>query len=167
VLESVANGSADFGLNFIGAQEVGIDFKAIQKEPYVLALRKDHPLASQTSVTWSELAHERLIALSERSGNRAMIDHALARVHARPEVFCQAKHVSGALGMVAAGLGVSIVPLLSVSTYLHPALTSVAITHPVVSRTIGIISRKGNVLPPAAAALHEIVRKAAASKRAP
>ena len=45
VLETVARGQADFGLDFIGSQEPDIDFQPLRDECFVAACRRDHPLA--------------------------------------------------------------------------------------------------------------------------
>ena len=47
VLAAVARGEADFGLNFIGSQEPGIDFLPLVEEAFVAACRRDHPLAKR------------------------------------------------------------------------------------------------------------------------
>jgi DNA-binding transcriptional LysR family regulator len=160
-LESVVSGTADFGLNFMGPQETAIDFRAIRKEHYVLAVKRGHRYAGQALLNWSDLAGEHLISLSERSGNRALIDNALAGVPERPAVFYEAKHVAGALALVSAGLGVSVVPELSLSRESYPGLVGIALAGPNISRTIGLISRKGDALFPAAQALYDMIVKSA------
>ena len=71
VLESVARGEADFGINIIGTQDPEIEFQAILKEPFVAACRRDHPLASKRKVTWAELVEptvDRTVGLIRRRG---------------------------------------------------------------------------------------------------
>ena len=50
VLAAVVRGEADFGLNFIGNQEPGVDFLPLAEDRFVLACRRDHPLATRRSV---------------------------------------------------------------------------------------------------------------------
>ena len=50
VLNSVVTGRADFGISFFGTQEPDVDFKAVLREDFVLAVRRDHPLAARRSV---------------------------------------------------------------------------------------------------------------------
>ena len=59
VLNSVVSGRADFGISFFGTQEPDVDFKAVLREDFVLAVRNDHPLSRRRSITWDELAGER------------------------------------------------------------------------------------------------------------
>ena len=160
VLSRVMEGAADLGLCFTGAQESTVDFRALHTERYVVAVRRDHRLARMKTVAWAALANESLITLTEESGNRVLIEHALARMKRRPQAACEANHVSGALGMVAAGLGVSIVPSLAMSQDMYPTLIGIALSAPHIDRTVGLISRKGASFSSAVANLHEALRKA-------
>ena len=56
-----------------------MDFKAVLREDFVLAVRNDHPLSRRRSITWDELAGERYMTVAKESGNRLLIDDALAR----------------------------------------------------------------------------------------
>ena len=51
VLAAVARDEADFGVNFIGAQEADLDFEPLLEERFVAACRRDHPLARRRRVT--------------------------------------------------------------------------------------------------------------------
>ncbi len=159
VLGSVIAGDADFGLNFMGAQEPDIDFKAIYKETYLLALRRDHRLAHRKSIAWEELADEKMVSVSTSSGNRLLIDNALSRLDRRPRVLHEANHVAGVLGLVEAGLGVAAVPSLALPDSAHPSLIGVPLVRPSVSRRLGLISRKDRPLQPAAAVLYAMLKK--------
>lgn len=159
VLRNVVAGIADFGLNFLGAQEPDLDFKAIYTENYLLTLRKDHRLAGRATVRWAELVGEKLISVAASSGNRTLLDNAVARLEQRPVIYYEANHVAGALGMVEAGIGVAVLPSLAVSAVSHPALLGLPLLEPTVSRTLGMILRKGKQLAPAAATLYAMLEK--------
>ena len=55
VLNHVARGDSDFGVNFLGAAEAGIDFEPIMKETFVLACLPGHALARRRFVTWQDI----------------------------------------------------------------------------------------------------------------
>jgi DNA-binding transcriptional LysR family regulator len=157
VVRSVVSGVPDFGLNFIGAQEAEIDFKAIYTERFLLAVQADHPLAQRERVSWNEVSEERFISVSSSSGNRMLIDNALTRVEKPPVIFYETNHLVAALGLVAAGLGVAAVPGLAFSRASHPTLVGVPLVNPVITRTLGLISKKGRKLSPAAQALYTML----------
>lgn len=154
VLDAVVRGEADFGLNFIGGQEPEIEFMSLLEERFVAACRRDHPLANKRRVTWAELADHDFISVSKISGNRLLIDQALAGASKRPVSLYEADHVTTLLGLVEAGLGVAVVPSLAMPARDHPLLASVALVEPVVTRRVGLIRRKGRTLSPAAQQLY-------------
>jgi DNA-binding transcriptional LysR family regulator len=158
VLAAVSSGRADFGLNFIGTQEPELEFEAIYTENYRLAVRKDHALAMKAAVTWDEIADERFITVAKSSGNRYLMDNALAKVARRPVPTYEANHVSGALGLVEAGLGVAAVPDLALIGGAYPSLVSIPLENPAVTRTLGLIRQKGSRLLPAADFLYGLLR---------
>jgi DNA-binding transcriptional LysR family regulator len=161
VLQSVSESVADFGVNFVGAQDADLDFNAIYTERYVLAVPRGHRLAKQASVAWKELREERLVSVSARSSNRVLLDNALARMKDRPTLACEVNHVTGALAMAAGGLGLAVVPDLALSGAMYPSLVGVPLTHPSVSRSLGLLTRRGSVLHPPAQALHDILARMA------
>ncbi len=164
VLDAVARGEADFGLNFIGSQEPDIDFRPLLEERFVAACRRDHPLAKRRQVSWGELADHDFINVAKSSGNRLLLDQALAGVARRPESLYEAQHVTTLLGLVEAGLGVAAVPSMAMPGKDHPLLVSIALTQPVVTRRVGLIRRKGRTLSPAAQQLYDFF---AEMRRAP
>ena len=158
-LAAVIRGEADFGLNFIGTQDPDVEFEPLLREPFVLACRKDHVLASRRSVSWAQLGAHDYMTVSKSSGNRLIIDLALAEMRTRPTWFYEVRHVSTLLGLVEAGLGVAAVPRLAMPSRGHPLLVSVPLVEPTVERTLGIVRRRGRALSPAALELYDLVRQ--------
>jgi DNA-binding transcriptional LysR family regulator len=157
VLSAVIRGEADFGIDFIGAQEPDLEFQAILEEPFVAACRHDHPIARKRRVSWAELAEHDYMTVSKSSGNRLLVDHALAGVETRPRWTYETRHISTLLGLVEAGLGVAAVPRLALPAGKHPVLCGVPITDPKVTRTLGLIRRRNRPLPPAAQQLYAML----------
>ncbi len=157
VLESVARGEADFGINFIGTQEPEIEFHVILKEPFVVACHRRHPIAQQEQVTWKELTRYDFMTVDKSSGNRLLVDLALANSDVRPSWCFEAKHVSTLLGLVEAGLGIAVVPRLSMPPAEHPTLAQVRLVEPTLERNMGLILRQGRRLTPAAKKLYDMI----------
>jgi DNA-binding transcriptional LysR family regulator len=157
VLAAVSSGEADFGLNFVGGQETDIEFEPLLEDRFVAACRRDHPLARQRAVTWSELAQYDSISITKSSGNRLLLDQALVHVSGRPQSIYEAQHVTTMIGLVEAGLGVAAVPSLAMPGPDHPLLVSVPLSDPVVTRRVGLIRRKGRSLSPSAQQLHDFL----------
>jgi DNA-binding transcriptional LysR family regulator len=157
VLNLVLSGEADFGINFAGAENPEIIFEPIHVESYVLAMRHDHPLASRAVLSWKETVDERYISVAKSSGNRSVIDAALAGIEKHPVIFCEVNHVSGVLALVEAGMGVAAVPGLSVLPGRQDGLVGVPLVNPEIKRTLGLISKRDHSMAPAARTLFEML----------
>jgi DNA-binding transcriptional LysR family regulator len=166
VLNLVLGGEADFGINFTGAENPEIVFEPIYVENYVLAMRSDHRLARRKQLSWKETVDERYISVARSSGNRSVIDAALAGVEKHPLIFCEVNHVSGVLALVEAGMGVAAVPGLSVLPARPDTIVGVPLVNPEIKRTLGLISKRNHPMAPAARTLFEMLSEAL-SKRSP
>ncbi|EPW3921495.1 MULTISPECIES: LysR family transcriptional regulator [Enterobacter] len=156
-LEAVLNGDADFGINMINITHPNIDFAPLVNEPFVLACRRDNELAKKPLVTWDDLAGMKLIGVRRSSGNRSLIDQAFEKMAWKPNWFYEVRHLSTSLGMVEAGLGVSVVPSLAMPTDEHHILVSRPLIEPVIRRTLGLVQRRETTLSPAAEKFREMV----------
>jgi DNA-binding transcriptional LysR family regulator len=168
VLASVKSGEADFALNYTGMQDPEVEFTPLLKERFVLACPVGHPLAKRRSVRWEEIVNYPYALVSHASRNRVLIDQALAEVTPLPRPVCEFRHISTLIGFVDNGLGVAIVPQLTLPR--QPAsVVGVPLEHPAISRTIGLTQRTGRSLSPAAAAFARLLTQAsrATTRRGP
>jgi DNA-binding transcriptional LysR family regulator len=165
VLNLVLAGEADFGINFTGAENPEIVFEPIYVERYVLAMLHDHPLAKRKTIRWKETVGERYISVAKSSGNRSVIDAALAGVEKHPVIFCEVNHVSGVLSLVQAGMGVAAVPDLSVLPRQKDGLVGVPLVKPEIKRTLGLISKRNHSMAPAARTLFQMLQEALLKRR--
>ena len=149
-LGAVASGEVEFGINIAGAARDDLTFTPLADDPFVLACRRDHPFAQSAALPWSALEGHPLIGVSKTSGNRGVLDQALAHANLNLNWFYEVNHLSTSLGLVEAGLGASVLPRLATPQLEHPVIATVALTDPVVSRSIGLVERRGGRLSPAA-----------------
>jgi len=154
---AVLSGEADFGLSFTGNLQAEIEFELLLEERYVMACRRDHPLAERASVTWTELYQQDYISLDKTSGNRFLLDQALVGIAPKKPGVCETRHVTTMIGLVEAGLGVAAVPTMAMPGDGHPILISVPLIEPTVMRKVGLLKRRGRVLTPAARELERLI----------
>ena len=159
VLDAVATGGAEFGVGMEGAGHAEVEFRALRRDPFVLACRRDHPLARKRKPRWEDLAGERLVGVSRRSGNRLILDRALLPRGIQPNWHYEAEHLSTSLGLVEAGLGVAVVPRLALPRSPHPVLVSRPLEEPRVERVTGLVMRRGASPGPAARALLDMLER--------
>ncbi|NML42239.1 LysR family transcriptional regulator [Ramlibacter sp. G-1-2-2] len=167
VLAVVKSGEADFALNYTGMQDPEVEFTALMKESFVLACPAAHPLARRRSVRWEELADHPYALVSQASRNRVLIDQALAEAGTLPRPVLEVQHVSTLIDLVEHGLAVGIVPQLTLPGDAS-AVVGVPLEEPAITRTIGLIRRRGRTLSPAAEGFARALTQAGkASGKAP
>lgn len=149
-LECIARGEVDFGINILGQTHPDLINTPIMDDPFIFFCRGDHPLAKRRTVTWSELTEQRLIGVSRESGNRVVLDNALAQNRIDVKWFYEVNHVSTAVGLTEAGLGATVLPKLALPLTRHPDLVALRIEEPTISRTLGLLERRGGHLQAAA-----------------
>jgi DNA-binding transcriptional LysR family regulator len=164
VLASVVSGESDFGISFMGRLVPGVDFDPIHTDPFVLAVPRTHALAARRVLAWPDLERERLIAVARSSGNRQLLDDALAKNGVNPSYSFEVSHIATLLGMVEAGLGLAAVPRLALSPE-HPVLKGIALKSPAVSRVLGLTTRRGTALRAPAKIFHDHLRAALKARR--
>jgi hypothetical protein len=81
------------------AQEPGTEFQVLMDDTFVLAVNRANPLASRDEIRWEDIDEESFIAVWKGSGNRMMIDQALARSGNSINWSYEVRHLSGRWGL--------------------------------------------------------------------
>jgi len=154
VVDAITAGEADFGVGFLSAGEPGLDFRPLVDDDFVLVARRSDPLAAYGAVRWADIDPSRFIAIWRGSGNRLLIEAALARARIALDWSFEVQHLSTALGLVEAGLGVTALPRSAVPLAARERLALRPLIEPAVARAIGLVRRKRMRLSAAAEALY-------------
>jgi DNA-binding transcriptional LysR family regulator len=149
----------EFGIGMEGAVHPEVEFRVLRRDPFVLACRRDHPLARKRGLRWEDLANEVLVGVSRRSGNRLILDRALLPRGIQPNWRYEAEHLSTSLGLVEAGLGVAVVPRLALPRGPHPVLVARPLGEPRIDRATGVVLKRGAEPGPAARALLDLLER--------
>lgn len=126
-------------------------------DSFCLVARADHALASYAQVPWTALNGERLVLLDHASGSRPLIDAALAAQRVNASVVQELGHSATVFGLVEAGIGVSVLPWLSLPLPAGSSLVARPLT-PRAERTVELVRRRDRSLSPAAQAVWELAR---------
>jgi DNA-binding transcriptional LysR family regulator len=118
----------------------GIELTALLDDPLVLAVPPEHPLAEQQSVPIAALRDQPWIAGSVEP-NTSLLG-AWHDASWAPDIAFVARDWVAKLGLVAAGLGITVVPGIAVPA-LPPTISLVRIDDPSTVRTIAIAYRAG------------------------
>lgn len=157
VLRKVKSSEVDFGV-VIGPLDVAdLVCEPLMIDSFCLVARADHALASYAQVQWTALNGERLVLLDHASGSRPLIDAALAAQRVNASVVQELGHSATVFGLVEAGIGVSVLPWLSLPLPAGSSLVARPLT-PRAERTVELVRRRDRSLSPAAQAVWELAR---------
>lgn len=130
----------------------------------VLVLPPEHRLyrgaVTDERVPLRELADEPLILPSPGCGMTRTIARALADARVTPCVRLQTSQIEAIYAMVAAGLGIGIIPMMALNR-THPAIRWRRLADPVPQRTIALALSSSRALSTAASSLVSMIRAAA------
>jgi len=115
----------------------GVSTTVLYDEPLVVAVHRTHPVATAASVTVDALARDDVIVLKTGFGLRGRVEEIWADAGADLRVGFEAEDVHTARGLVAAGLGVAVLPAFAPEGDVVP----VGLDHPQAQRTIGAMVR--------------------------
>ena len=141
VAEAVSQGDADIGISSVPMPEPATNFEFLFEDPIVIACHGTHAFAQVEHLTWEDVLPERLILSSRDTGNRMMINDALAAKSVAVVWTIEVGRTTTALALVAQRLGVAPVPLSALSQVHGGHIVSRPISKPAVARPVGLIHR--------------------------
>lgn len=135
--------AASIDLAILALPVRGHEFESfpILTEPFFAALPKRHRLARLRSISLKDLASESFLLLRDGHCFRENALAACDRARLHPQIVFESGQFSSLLSMVAAGMGVSIVPEMALDEKSHCTYVRLADDHAV--RTIGAVRLRG------------------------
>ncbi|MDI1312176.1 LysR family transcriptional regulator [Prosthecobacter sp.] len=153
VADCVESGLADIGFLQLPASKSAFKAQPLITEPFVLLVAKTHGLARQKTVQLQQLSGESFIFYKGRARDTAL--EACRKAGFEPHIVCESGELGTVRALVAAGLGLAIVPRLAAGN-LPASILTVAIREPKMQRQIAAVWQKGSVLSHAAATLLQL-----------
>lgn len=125
----------------------GVDYKIIQSEPVVVALPKDHRMAERDEIDFAELQSEDFLTYSGNQPEAHAFVEALFRtLGAEPHIVQEAETYLSLLGMVAAGMGVTMATR-SFSNLFPEQVAYVPLANPRMKTSLAILWQRENQAP--------------------
>ena len=157
VIDQVRSGRAEIGIAFMPSdRNEDLDFKPLSRDRFVAALPPDHALTQLKTVTWAALTKSPLLLLQKPSSIRLLIEKALDKYAIPFTVGCEAHQLITLGEMVAHGIGVSAVPMLSVAQMETLGVVCRPLVKPVIDREVCLLTRRRYPMSAAAQAMLEI-----------
>ncbi|WP_205706006.1 LysR family transcriptional regulator [Kineococcus indalonis] len=153
LLAQLTAGDVDLVLTSPLPAAPGLRARALLEQPLVLCLPAEHRLARREHLALADVAGEPFVLFEHGYGLRETADAMFAEAGVRPAVAFEGQDAGTVRGLVAAGLGVALLPAPG------PARAGVVerpLSGPSTTRTLGIVQREGP-LPRVAAAFRDLV----------
>lgn len=149
---------ADVELTAHRVHQPDVEWSRVLVEPLVLAVAPGHRLAGREAVSLSEVADEPFVVRTAPSMMRSQTLELCAAAGFEPDIAYEADDLPTVRGLVAAGLGVGVVPatgLPAPTTFARTRL--LVITDPGAQREVGLAWVRGRPLLPSAEAFRRFV----------
>ncbi len=158
LISDVTEGDVD--LAFISPFPKGVEGVAgevlITEELFAI-LPQNHVLSNYKSIRLSELKDESFVLFSPGYSLRAIVWDACLKAGFTPKIGFEGDETDTIRGLVAAGMGISLLPEMSLNDHVLPQPVKITISDPKVTRTIGLIRRAEEKLPLVARIFHRFL----------
>ena len=158
-MDLVSRGEAEFGITIESLLTPGLRFESLHEDPFGLVCHKDHPFAQKTTIQWSDLRGESLIATYMAGRTRTLLELQLGQHGITLDWRYKVGHVTAALSLIEAEVGVAVVPRMCLPPHGRSEIVWRPLVGPEVRRTIGILQRRSGSIHPAALQLLDEIRK--------
>ncbi|MGO3862826.1 MAG: LysR substrate-binding domain-containing protein [Halomonas sp.] len=155
--QMVREGRADLGLSVPPSDADDLTFEPVLEDSYVVVCPCGHPLLAQSAVAWSQLAAYPFIGINRLSSSRQDIDRIMQSVGERLDILCDARQIATVGRMVAAGLGISVLPSLSFRQIAADGIEYRPLVEPTIRRELGIILSRHHPPSAATSALRQLI----------
>lgn len=139
----VLDGTADLGIVSPKPAVPGLGWRELLRQRLALAVPADHRLAGRRQVRLAEAADADFIAMHTGHGMRGILEDLCAAADFRPRIVLESSDLVTVGGLVAAGLGVALLPLEDAAPRApqgnQPGPALVPLTDPGATRAVGLI----------------------------
>jgi DNA-binding transcriptional LysR family regulator len=151
LVPQLASGEVDLALVVQPVTDPLVATTPLFRDPLVLAVAPEHPLAARRRVRVADLDGVSLVMFREGYDLRSVTLDACRDAGVAPHLVSQGGEMDGVLAFVAAGLGAAVVPAIAMPS--DGSLTAIPFTRPGLSRTVALAHRNDRPLPRPARAL--------------
>jgi LysR family hydrogen peroxide-inducible transcriptional activator len=136
---AVADGELDLAIVSLPVQDLRLSIESLFREPLLLVVGRNHPLAKKREVSAHDLAHETFILLGDSSSLATQIQRFCGDHDFEPNIGHRCAQVATVRELVAAGMGISILPQVAHAEDDHKTLVYRKLSGRAPTREIGII----------------------------
>jgi DNA-binding transcriptional LysR family regulator len=149
LLQALREGDVDIGVTGPRPDDENLNWQTIHRERLCLIVPRDHRLAGRRQVALEAAREDPFVALGPDFGLRRLTDELCSQAGFQPTIAFESSEIPSMEALVAAGLGVAVVP--TPRPYrAEPSAVYIPLTDSAAKRAIGLVWRKAPALPPPA-----------------
>ncbi len=160
VVQMVREERSELGITFAPEDAPDLHFQPLYQDRFVAILPFKHPLLEKQTLKWIDLLAYPHLSLQRPAGTRKLIDQALQEKGLLLTPAFESHQLVSIGRMVNEGLGLSVVPSTSRAQMEEMGLHCRAISAPVITHQVGIVTRPQQALSAAALAMQQLIRAA-------
>ncbi|WP_420473803.1 LysR family transcriptional regulator [Noviherbaspirillum sp. ST9] len=157
-LALLRQGKADLALTAPGPDVQEFEARTLCSDPFYVVCPKEHALAGKKTVRVADLAGHEVIHLAKSSSVRQHVEILLREVQVVHSGF-EVEHLATVAGLVKQGLGISIVPELTLFQFRQLGLVAIPLQSSKLVRPILVVRRKDRSLSVASQAMLKLIEK--------
>ena len=156
--EMLLAGELDLAASLLPVDSAELDWQEVRSEPMDLLVADDHPLADSKKVGFADMKEFPFILYAQGFALNPMILEACRSKGFSPAIAAQSRQIEFIIGLVAAKLGIALLPRMIAVQHPHPKTVLIPVDNPSVFWRMALMWRKGAYLPPAARAWLELTK---------
>lgn len=161
-MELVRERQADFAIVSAPGPMAGLQYRELLRQSFVLACPSDHRLASRKRVALRDLEGVRLIRYARTGSIGQHLAYAMRGIAVEDAL--EVEQLTTVAGLVAAGLGVSVVPSIAIPFFDRSKVALVPVGSPGLEQPIHIVWRTSRVFGPAPQSFVDMLDKSSPRK---
>jgi DNA-binding transcriptional LysR family regulator len=142
LMQALEQGDIDLLIATLDGVHPELASTVVLTDVMVLVCRSEHRLGDAPRATWHDLLSEPVIAMCKGSGLRTIMDQTMESIGATISPSQEVNHVATAIAMVAAGMGIAVLPAYSVRFGEAAGVRSVPLMSPTVQRHVSLSTLK-------------------------
>lgn len=160
LIDAVVKGEIDMALlGPVPEGERNIKGEVLFLEDIVALLPVDHPLAAEPFINLQQLKEDSFVLFPEKFVLREIVVEACRELGFEPKVSFEGEDIDAIKGLVSAGLGVTLIPEITLSDQLPGFTVKIPIKEPHFARTVGVIIPQDRKLLPTEKLFYDFLKE--------
>lgn len=159
LIDSVIKGEIDMALVGPLPKLEKIQGDILFTEKVVALLPSNHPLASKRELSLSQLKNESFILFPKGFVLRDIIVNACRQIGFQPKVSFEGEDIDAIKGLVSAGLGLTLIPEITIMDNLPQSTVVIPVVEPRVTRNVGVIIPRDRQLLPTERLFYQFLKE--------